>query len=126
MNNLPAACKRGMTRASRHALARALLIICFPLGANAADSKPAAGSELGRKVFTQIAQPSCNICHTLRDAGATGTIGPVLDELRPDAQRVAMAVRKGVGVMPPYDGKLTREQIEAVASYVSRATGAAK
>lgn len=102
-----------------------LALVSFPIAAGAADSKPGA-FELGRKVFTQIAQPSCTVCHTLRDAGAKGTIGPVLDELKPDAPRVAMAVTKGVGVMPPYEGKLTPEQIKAVAAYVSGAAGTSK
>ncbi len=83
-------------------------------------------ADLGRKVFLQIAQPPCATCHTLNDAGSAGAIGPVLDDLKPDAARVAAAVRSGVDVMPSYEGKLTDEQIEAVAAYVARATGAAK
>ena len=77
--------------------------------------------ELGRKVFTEIAEPKCGICHTLKDAGTSGEIGAKLEELQPDEQRVLAAVRGGVGVMPRYDDKLTKEQIEAVAYYVSRA-----
>lgn len=91
------------------------LMVAAPLAAR--------GDELGRKVFTQIAQPSCALCHALQAAGAEGTIGPSLDELRPDRQRVLEAVRKGVGVMPPFADKLTKEQIEAVAAYVARASG---
>jgi cytochrome c6 len=77
--------------------------------------------ELGRKVFMQIAQPSCALCHALEAAGAAGTIGPSLDELKPDKPRVIEAVRKGVGVMPPFADSLTPEQIEAVAAYVAKA-----
>lgn len=83
----------------------------------------AQGQELGRKVFTEIAQPPCAICHTLDAAGAAGTIGPSLDELKPDRDKILQAVRKGVGVMPPFADKLTPEQIEAVADYVVKATG---
>ncbi|MBI4290040.1 MAG: cytochrome c [Betaproteobacteria bacterium] len=93
--------------------------IAFSTSAAGADAN--AKMELGRTVFTKIAQPQCGLCHTLEDAGTTGTIGAKLEELRPDANRVAEAVRKGLGVMPPYAGKLTDEQIEAVAHYVSRA-----
>jgi mono/diheme cytochrome c family protein len=88
-------------------------LLAAPVGAAAAD-------ELGRKVFTEIAQPSCALCHALQAAGAAGTIGPSLDELKPDKARVLEAVRKGVGVMPPFAGKLTPEQIEAVADFVAR------
>jgi mono/diheme cytochrome c family protein len=83
----------------------------------------AHGEELGRKVFTQIEQPSCQLCHTLKAAGAEGTIGPSLDELRPDLEKSLQAVRNGVGVMPPFRDKLTPEQIEAVARFVAATAG---
>lgn len=86
-------------------------------------SLPAHGDELGRKVFTELAQPPCQLCHTLKAAGAEGTIGPSLDELRPDLDRALAAVRQGVGVMPPFADKLTPAQIEAVARYVSEVAG---
>jgi cytochrome c6 len=87
----------------------------------ACASHAAADSALGRKVFTQIAQPSCALCHALKAAGAAGTLGPSLDEVKPDKARALKAVRNGVGVMPPYAGKLTPEAIEAVAAYVAEA-----
>lgn len=83
----------------------------------------AHGDELGRKVFTQIAQPPCQLCHVLRAAGAEGTIGPSLDELKPDVARSAQAVRNGVGVMPAFRDQLTPEQIEAVARFVAETAG---
>ncbi len=92
------------------------LALALPLAAH--------GDELGRKVFTQIAQPSCAICHTLKSAGAAGTVGPSLDELKPDKPRVLETVRRGAGVMPPFAGKLTPEQIEAVAAFVAKTAGA--
>ena len=101
----------------RLALVAGLALALAPWAARADDA-------LGRKVFTEVAQPPCALCHTLEAAGATGTIGPPLDELKPDKARVAQAVRTGVGAMPPYAGKLTAEQIEAVAAYVAKATGA--
>ena len=83
----------------------------------------AHGDELGLKVFTELAQPPCQLCHTLKAAGAEGTIGPSLDELKPDLEKSLQAVRNGVGVMPPYLDKLTPEQIEAVARYISEVAG---
>lgn len=83
----------------------------------------AHGEELGRKVFTEIAQPPCMACHTLKAAGAEGTVGPSLDELKPDLERALQAVRNGVGIMPSFDGKLTDAQIEAVARYVAKVAG---
>ena len=97
----------------RAALAAGLaLLLASPAGICADD--------LGRKVFTEIAQPSCALCHTLQAAGAAGAVGPSLDELKPDKARILEAVRKGLGVMPPFGDKLTPEQIEAVADYVAR------
>jgi mono/diheme cytochrome c family protein len=100
----------------RIALAAGLALLLAPPLAARAD-------ELGRKVFTQIAQPSCAICHTLQAADAAGTIGPSLDDLRPDKARVLEAVRKGLGVMPPFADKLSPEQIEAVAAFVAKSAG---
>lgn len=77
----------------------------------------------GRKVFVEQAQPSCTLCHTLADAGASGTVGPDLDELAPSEQQVEAAVSNGVGVMPAYGDSLTSEQIRAVARYVSSLSG---
>jgi len=79
----------------------------------------AQGEELGRKVFTELAQPPCRLCHTLKAAGAEGTVGPSLDELKPDLGKALQAVRNGVGVMPAFRDKLTPEQIDAVARFVA-------
>ena len=43
----------------------------------------------------------------------------MLNEIRPDIQRIIMAVRNGIGVMPAMEGILSDEEIEAVAYYVS-------
>lgn len=77
----------------------------------------------GRQVFLEQAQPSCSLCHTLREAGASGAVGPDLDQLKPDAARVAAAVSNGIGVMPPFAESLSDEQIRAVAHYVSSVAG---
>ncbi len=97
--------------------ARALAVALCLLGPGAV-----AADELGRDVFTKIAQPPCALCHTLQAAGATGTVGPSLDEIKPDRDRVVTTVREGIGVMPSFEEKLSDEQIEAVADFVARAT----
>lgn len=78
---------------------------------------------LGREVFTQTAEPQCALCHTLLEADATGEIGPNLDEVRPGAEKVAAAVREGLGVMPAYGDLLSEQQIEAVSAYVAAVAG---
>jgi len=81
--------------------------------------------DLGRQIFLERARPACALCHTLAEAGATGGIGPVLDELKPERERVARAVSAGIGVMPAFQGQLSESEIQAVARYVSVASGAA-
>jgi cytochrome c6 len=80
----------------------------------------------GRQLFTETASPPCALCHTLADAGSSGEIGPVLDDLKPDAERVASALRTGLGAMPSYQSQLSKVQIETLAHYVSHASGGAK
>ena len=45
----------------------------------------AALMALGKTLFTVGAVPPCALCHALKDAGATGAIGPAFDDLQPDA-----------------------------------------
>ncbi|RYF04029.1 MAG: cytochrome c [Oxalobacteraceae bacterium] len=84
----------------------------------------AAQMALGKKLFSQGAVPACAVCHTLRDAGAAGAIGPVLDDLQPNAARVAQALRMGIGQMPSYKDKLSEDQILALSLYVATSSGA--
>jgi mono/diheme cytochrome c family protein len=74
----------------------------------------------GKAVFTSA---GCVGCHTLADAGATGTVGPNLDDAKPDTELVVTRVTKGMGGMPPFAGQLTDQQIADVAAYVTQATG---
>ena len=69
----------------------------------------------------EIAQPPCAVCHSLGAAGATGEVGPSLDELKPDEEKVRLAVQRGVGNMPPYGEILSEEQIDAVSKVVAKA-----
>ena len=112
-----------MTAPSRLVLAVLLSLAAAPAQMTPARADPAR-LELGRRVFTALAEPRCGACHTLADAGTTGEIGPVLDTLKPDAGRVTAAVTNGIGVMPAFED-LTPEQVEAVAAYVATVTGAA-
>ena len=91
----------------------------FALAMLAAGAAQAEEAE-GRRLFTSLT-PSCAVCHTLKDAGATGAIGPSLDELKPDRERVLKALRTGIGQMPAFV-QLTQAQMEALASYVEAAT----
>jgi len=71
----------------------------------------------GKEVF--LGAGNCAACHTLADAGSNAMVGPNLNEIRPDIQRIIMAVRNGIGVMPAMEGILSDEEIEAVSHYAS-------
>ena len=96
-------------------------LACVP-GFAAEDATKMA---LGKKLFSTVT-PACAICHTLKDADAEGAVGPVLDELKPSSSRVSKALRDGLGAMPSFQATLTATEIEALAYYVSHATGAEK
>jgi mono/diheme cytochrome c family protein len=88
---------------------------------SSSDSKKAAGAgSPGEKVFTN---GGCGGCHTMEAAGATGKVGPNLDELRPNQETVARQVRNGGNGMPSFKGKLTPTEISQVAAFVSTAAG---
>lgn len=112
-----------MSRIFIASAASALMLLASSLGAAAQDAD-SAQLELGKQVFLETAEPQCAICHTLADAGSDAEIGPILDQLKPDAERTANAVRNGVGVMPAYGDTLSDEEIDAVAAYVAQASGA--
>ena len=78
----------------------------------------------GKLLFTQT-QPACAVCHTLAAAGSEGQVGPVLDELKPDADRVRKVLRAGLGAMPSFADKLSAADMDALALFVARSTGAA-
>ena len=73
----------------------------------------------GKSIFTA----SCGSCHTLADAGTTGTVGPNLDDSRPPKALVVDRVTNGQGAMPSFADSLDQAQIDAVAEYVSSTAG---
>lgn len=78
------------------------------------------GDTDGKSIF---ASAGCGGCHTLADAGSTGTVGPNLDESKPSVELSVDRVTNGRGGMPAFAGQLSDEQIKAVADYVSSAAG---
>jgi cbb3-type cytochrome c oxidase subunit III len=88
---------------------------------------PAAGGGGGGTTAAadgkQIFADNCASCHTLKDAGATGTVGPNLDEVKPAESKVSHQVELGGGVMPAFKSTLKPAEIAAVAKYVSSVAG---
>ena len=79
------------------------------------------GSDLaeGKRIF---ASAGCVACHTLKAAGATGNVGPNLDETKPSYDKVIERVTEGKPPMPSFRGKLSASEIQAVARFVSSST----
>jgi cbb3-type cytochrome c oxidase subunit III len=83
-----------------------------------AEAQAVSGTN-GKQIFIT----KCGGCHTLKDAGTTGTQGPNLDLLKPPFLRIKNQVIKGGGIMPAFKGVLNDAQINAVAKYVAAHAG---
>ena len=79
----------------------------------------AAGKEGGESTFAT----NCASCHTLKAAEATGTAGPNLDQLQPDAATVESQVITGGHRMPSFKGRLSPAEIKSVAEFVAESAG---
>jgi cytochrome c oxidase subunit II len=89
----------------------------------------------GKTLFTEAAEPTaCKSCHTLADAGATGTTGPNLDEVVPDLSDAEIKqsiedpdakVTEGFqpGLMPRYGDSLSEAQVDALVKYLKEVAG---
>jgi mono/diheme cytochrome c family protein len=105
----------------RLSLAAVLVAFVAGCGGSSGDSNtPAPASDSGgAKLFTD----NCSSCHTLAAAGASGQVGPNLDQLRPGPDLVTRQVNSGGGAMPSFKGKMTDAQIKQIADYVSANAG---
>jgi len=64
---------------------------------------------------------TCGACHTLANAGTKGTVGPNLDQLKPDEATVEHQIANGGGPMPAK--LLTGQDAKDVAAYVAAVAG---
>jgi uncharacterized membrane protein len=105
-------------------VAGAAAFVALAVGVEQHDEPAASATAVdvarGKRVFSTS---GCGACHTLADAGSTGSVGPSLDAAEPSAELVAERVRNGQGAMPAFAGTLSDEEIDAVAAYVSSAAG---
>lgn len=81
-------------------------------GGGTAAGDPAKGKEV-------FAAAGCGACHTLAAAGASGNVGPSLDNNASLSHDLVVArVTSGIGAMPKFDDRLSGQQIQDVAAYV--------
>jgi cytochrome c6 len=95
-----------------------VVLLAGPELIGAKQPSAAAPARAGKQIFTA---EGCGGCHRLADAGASGSSGPDLDKLAPDAATVASKVRSGGGSMPSYD--LPAPELDALAKYVAGVAG---
>lgn len=86
----------------------------------AAPTTTQAASADGKEIFTT----NCAGCHTLAAAGASGQVGPNLDQTKPSEALAIDRVTNGKAGMPAFEGQLSPEEITAVATYVADNAGA--
>jgi len=75
----------------------------------------------GKAIF--LGASGCTGCHTLADAGSSGTVGPNLDDAKPSFELAYDRVTNGQGGMPSFGTSLTDQQRADVAAYVSSVAG---
>jgi mono/diheme cytochrome c family protein len=79
------------------------------------EGDPARGKEL-------FASNGCGSCHTLAEAGTSGTVGPNLDDSQPSFDLAVDRITNGRGAMPAFGDQLEPQQIADLAEYVAEAS----
>jgi mono/diheme cytochrome c family protein len=99
----------------------AVVLLGDQAAAGPGGSKLTAEQKDGRQLFAE----KCATCHTLKDAGAVGKVGPNLDELAPAPALTINAIQKGrangKGQMPAQ--LLEQDEAKKVASYIAAVAG---
>jgi mono/diheme cytochrome c family protein len=103
-------------------------------GATSSTGELKGDPAAGKQIFTTSAQPPCASCHTLQEAGATGTVGPNLDDVLKgkDAAFIhqsivdpnaVIASGYSAGVMPQTFGQqLSPKQIDDLVAFLASGT----
>jgi mono/diheme cytochrome c family protein len=99
----------------------AIVLLGDQASAGPAGTTLDASATKGRELFAQ----HCSQCHTLKDAGTYGRVGPNLDNLRPKAALTLDAIKngraRGQGQMPAQ--LLEGDDAREVARYIEKVAG---
>jgi mono/diheme cytochrome c family protein len=86
-----------------------------PVALAADDGDQAAHIAMGRQLFEDW---GCGSCHSLKDAGAVGHVGPSFDGAAGLTKEFAVTrITYGQGAMPSFSS-MTDEEIDALADYI--------
>ena len=87
----------------------------FASQAHAQDAKPSDVVAAGRELFNNF---SCSACHALSDAGASGAVGPTLDNPNLTRDAIVTRIEMGGGPMPAFAGQIPEADIGKLADYI--------
>jgi cytochrome c551 len=85
-------------------------------GETTGETNAAGGEPEGEAVFNSA---GCAACHTFEPAGATGMVGPNLDNVNLTAEQVQRQVENGGGGMPAFKDRLSQAEIREVSNFVA-------
>ena len=85
-------------------------------GETTGETNAAGGVPEGEAVFNSA---GCAACHTFEPAGATGMVGPNLDNVNLTAEQVQRQVENGSGAMPAFKDRLSQAEIREVSNFVA-------
>ncbi len=99
----------------------AVVLLGDQASAGPGGSTLSADEKEGRQLFAE----KCATCHTLKDAGAVGKVGPDLDQLAPAEALTLNAIQEGraagKGQMPAQ--LLEQDEAKKVAKYIAEVAG---
>ena len=90
-----------------------------PTATETTGGAPEGDAAAGEAVFTSA---GCGGCHVLDAAGASGAVGPNLDESKPGFELAVDRVTNGKDAMPAFSDQLSEKEIQDVAAYVVAST----
>jgi cytochrome c oxidase subunit 2 len=100
---------------ARLALVALAAVLALPLAACGGDSEPGGGESSGQSIYSD----NCATCHGPDGEGGVGPElgGGAVAEAFPDIEDQIAVIRDGRNGMPAWEGDLTPDEIEAVATY---------
>lgn len=114
-----------MTKASKRNFltpALAAIVLAGGLAAGGAGFSR-ANAEAASSIDAEAARDafhtwSCSACHGLSDAGASGGVGPTLDNPKLTRDFIIDRIANGQGAMPSFGGQMSDEEIALLADYI--------
>ena len=98
----------------------AVVLLGDQASAGPGGGKLSADQKEGRVLFAE----RCATCHTLKDAGAVGKVGPSLDVLAPPAALTVSAIKQGRAGKGQMPAQLLEDQdAKKVAAYIENVAG---